>query len=82
MERELLRMRIFLVRLRTQVKNRIHATLARHNLSHTTTDLFSVGARSQLAPRLAELPVYSREVVQQELGVLDSLDKQIESAEQ
>lgn len=81
-QRELLRMRIFLVRLRTQVKNRIHATLARHNVQLGMTDLFSAGGRAQLVPRLAELPVYSREVVQQELGVLDSLEKQIESAEQ
>ena len=31
-QRELLRLRIFLVRLRTRVKNRIHGTLARHNV--------------------------------------------------
>src|SRR5437588_183236 len=66
-QQELRRVRIFRVRLCPQVKNRIRATLARHNVSHTT-DLFSVGARSQLAPRLAELPVYSREVVQQKLA--------------
>jgi len=29
-QRELLRLRIFLVRLRTRVKNRIHGTLSRH----------------------------------------------------
>lgn len=81
-QRELLRMRIFLVRLRTQVKNRIHATLARHNIQFGMTDLFSVGGRAQLVARLAELPEYSRATVQQELGVLDSLEMQIESAEQ
>ena len=37
---------------------------------------------SQLLPRLAELPEYSRETVKQELAVLDSLEKQIASAEQ
>ena len=31
-QRELLRLRIFLVRLRTRVKNRIHGTLARYNI--------------------------------------------------
>ena len=31
-QRELLRLRIFLVHLRTRVKNRIHGTLARHNV--------------------------------------------------
>ena len=34
-QRELLRLRIFLVRLRTRVKNRIHGTLARHNVTDT-----------------------------------------------
>jgi transposase len=38
-QRELLRLRIFLVRLRTQVKNRIHATLARHDVQVPGTDL-------------------------------------------
>ena len=31
-QREMLRLRIFLVRLRTRVKNRIHGTLGRHNV--------------------------------------------------
>src|SRR5688500_607403 len=62
-QRELLRLRIFLVRLRTQVKNRIHATLARHNVQIPGTDLFGVEARLQLGVRLAELPTHSREAV-------------------
>jgi transposase len=81
-QRELLRMRIFLVRLRTQVKNRIHATLARHNLQIAGTDLFGVAAREQLGQRLPELPSHSRETVIGELAVLDFLDTQIETAEQ
>ena len=44
-QRELLRLRIFLVGLRTQVKNRIHATLPRHNVQIPGTDLFGVKAR-------------------------------------
>jgi transposase len=80
--RELLRLRIFLMRLRTQVKNRIHATLARHNLQIPGTDLFGVEARLQLGARLPELPTHSRETVVDELAVLDFLELQIESAEQ
>jgi transposase len=45
-QRELLRMRIFLVRFRTRVKNRIHGALARHNIQIPGADLFGV-ARSQ-----------------------------------
>jgi transposase len=81
-QRELLRLRIFLVRLRTQVKNRIHATLARHNVQVPGTDLFGVEARLQLGARLPELPTHSRETVVNELAVLDFLELQIESAEQ
>jgi transposase len=81
-QRELLRLRIFLVRLRTRVKNRIHGTLARHNVQVPGADLFGVEARLQLGKRLPELPVHSREAVQEELATLDFLETQIESAEE
>ena len=80
-QRELLRLRIFLVRLRTRVKNRIHGTLTRYNVQIPGTDLFGVEARLQLGARLPELPVHSREAVEQELVTLDFLELQIESAE-
>ena len=81
-QRELLRLRIFLVRLRTRVKNRIHGTLARHNIQIPGADLFGVAARLQLGRRLPELPTHSREAIEQELATLDFLKLQIESAEQ
>jgi transposase len=81
-QRELLRLRIFLVHLRTRVKNRIHGTLARYNLQILGADLFGVAARFELGARLPELPTHSREAVEQELATLDFLETQIESAEQ
>ena len=81
-QRELLRLRIFLVRLRTRVKNRIHGTLARHNVQIPGADLFGVGPRLQLSKRLPELPVHSREAVEQELTALDFLETPIEAAEE
>jgi transposase len=80
-QRELLRLRIFLVRMRTRVKNRIHATLGRHNIQVPGADLFGVAARKQLGMRLPELPVHCREAVEQELATVDFLKSQIESAE-
>jgi transposase len=80
-QRELLRFRIFLVRMRTRVKNRIHATLGRHNIQVPGADLFGVAARKQLGMRLPELPVHCREAVEQELATVDFLKTQIESAE-
>ena len=80
-QRELLRLRIFLVRLRTRVKNRIHGTLSRHNVQVPGADLFGVQARLELGARLPDLPVHSREAVEQELATLDFLEVQVESAE-
>src|SRR5881394_488117 len=81
-QRELLRLRIFLVRLRTRVKNRIHGTLSRHNVQVPGADLFGVQARLELGARLPELPAHSCAAVEQELATLDFLETQIESAEQ
>ena len=50
-QRELLRLRIFLVRLRTRVKNRIHGTLARYNVQITGSG--SIRRRSSLAATAA-----------------------------
>src|SRR5215469_9470410 len=77
-QRELLRLRIFLVRLRARVKNRIHGTLARHNVQIPGSDLFGVASRLKLIERLPELPIHSREAVEQELITLDFLNIQIE----
>jgi transposase len=78
---ELLRLRIFLVHLRTRVKNRIHGRLARHNVQIPGADLFGVAARLELGARLPELPPQSREAIAQELATLDFLETQIEWAE-
>src|SRR5262249_39887114 len=45
-------------------------------------DLFGAGPRLQLSERLPELPVHSREAVEQELRALDFLETQIEAAEE
>ena len=81
-QRELLRLRIFLVRLRTRVKNRIHGTLKRFNVQVPGADLFGVAARRLLGARLPELPEHTRGAMEQELATLDFLETEIESAEQ
>jgi transposase len=68
--------------MRTRVKNRIQATLARHNVQVPGADLFGVAARLELGRRLPDLPVHCREAVEQELATVDFLKTQIESAEQ
>jgi transposase len=63
------------------VKNRIHGTLARLNVQVPGADLFGVEGRLQLGARFPELPIHSREAVEQELKTVDFLETQIESAE-
>ena len=80
-QRELLRLRIFLVHLRTRVKNRIPGTLARYNVQIAGADLFGVAAQLELRSRLPELPEHSREAIEQELATSEFLETQIGSAE-
>jgi hypothetical protein len=68
-------------RERTRAKNRIHGTLARHNVAVPGADLFGAEGRLELSKRLPELPVHSREPVEQELATLDFLQDEIRSAE-
>ena len=59
--RELPRTRMVLVRQRTQLKNRIHANLAKYGLKPSgVTDLFGVRGRKILDDLLNELPMQTR----------------------
>ena len=80
-QRELLRLRMFLGGLRTQVKNRIHGTLARYNLQIAVADLFGVEGRRRLGRRLGELPEETRRSVEQELATQDFLELQMDEIE-
>jgi transposase len=80
-QREMLRLRMTLVGMRTQIKNRIHGVLMRYNLVIPATDLYGQQGRKQLAERLTELPPYSRQSVYEQLEMLDFLEMQIEDCE-
>lgn len=76
-----LRLRMFLVRQKTQWKNRIQGSLARYNVALTAKDLFTAEGRLELGCRLAELPCRTRECVESELVTLDFIEMQIKEAE-
>jgi transposase len=78
--REFMRNRIFLVRIRTRTKNRIHAILARHALLCPWTDLFGKSGRTWLMKQ--ELPTQYAEERAMLLRVLDSVSTEIKSLEQ
>jgi transposase len=66
-QRELLRLRMFLVALRTEIKNRIHGALGRYNIQIGVTDLFGIEGRQKLEQRMGELLIETRESVKQQL---------------
>ncbi len=82
-QRELPRMRLVLVHMRTALKNRIHATFAKYAIQfESESDLFGTRGRQAMDKRLPELPPETRHSVEQELALLDELAEQIDLAEQ
>ena len=81
-KRELPRLRMALVRVRTLLKNRIHATLAKYGIQvNEVSDLFGVGGRALLKNRLKELPPQTGQSVDVQLELLDQLEEQIQGTE-
>ena len=74
-ERELARFRLHLVRHRTTLKNRIHATLVTFGHPCPVSDLFGLAGR-ELLDRL-EIPDPWRRNVDVSLGLIDDLELQI-----
>jgi transposase len=81
-QRELPRMRMSLVSVRTMLKNRIHATLAKYAIEiDEVSDLFGMKGREILAKRLEELPPYTRRSVKTQLELLDQVEDHIRLSE-
>lgn len=81
-QRELPRMRMALFGVRTMLKNRTHATLSKYAIViDEVSDLFGVKGRELLTQRLSELPPYTRQSVEAQLKVLDSVAAQIGECE-
>jgi len=73
--RELLRHRAVLTRMRTAVKNRVHALLARQGIRHEHADLFGKAGREFLAG--LELPEGSRRRLDSLLSLIGDFDREI-----
>jgi transposase len=82
-QRELPRMRMVFVSVRTKLKNRIHATLAKYGITFgdEVSDLFGGKGRRLLEKSLAELPPETRISVQEQLRLLDQVEQSIKQAE-
>jgi transposase len=77
-QRELTRSRIYLVAIRTRLKNRIHADLGKYGLSLSEVDdIFGPASRSQLLSVLGQLPEHAQSTAREQLGYVDDLGKSI-----
>jgi transposase len=72
-----------LCKIRVALKNRIHATLAKYNLSlHTESDIFAPKWSSQLNQVIEQLPPETQNCLQQELELLEGVQGQIQAMEE
>jgi transposase len=80
--KNLLRHRMFLVRVQTMTKNRIHVLLDRHPMvraQRRATELFTGVGRAWL--KEVELPTYDRHILDSEVRLLEHLRDQIRQAD-
>jgi transposase len=76
-----MRHREWLVRQRTQAKNRIHAVLAGYNLVSPMKDLYGVQGREYLEEALGQVSSAARRVITDHLKLVDYLTDEIEALE-
>lgn len=81
-ERELLRTRMALGKIRTGLKNRLHATLAKYALVIEASDIFVGQGYEQLQKKILQLPPQTFVCVQQELELLEQVQEHIHQLEQ
>ena len=77
MQRELLRYRASLVRIQTGIKNKVHAILAKNNITHDFSDLFGKQGKDFLSS-LSVSEMY-RMALNGYLLILDELEQQIKA---
>ncbi len=78
--KELVRFRVSLINIRTQIKNKVHAILHKHALQHDFTDLFGVGGTKWLQNLTLEEPFKTS--LAKYLSLIEFLTAQIDEAEQ
>ncbi len=82
-QRELPRMRTALVHVRTMLKNRIHATLAKYAIQiPEVSDIFGALGRTLMKSHLNELPPQTRQSVEAQLKLLDQVEEHIKVCEE
>lgn len=81
-QRELPRMRLVFVSIRTKLKNRIHATFAKYGIMFDeVSDIFGGKGRELLEKSLPELPPETRLSVREQLKLLEQVEESITQTE-
>jgi transposase len=81
-QRELPRMRMALTSIRTKLKNRIHATLAKYGITiDGVSDIFGGKGHRLLEDAMNELPPETRQSVKDQLQLLDTVEDSIRQTE-
>lgn len=81
-KRDLARTRMAMVAQRTQLKNRVHATLSKYALSVEVSDLFGKKGRELLGQAAKKLPSETRFSTGRTLEALDALEEKIDALEE
>ena len=82
-QRDLPRTRMVLVRQRTQLKNRIHATLAKYGVTcDEVSDLFGTRGMALLRQHLAALPPHTAFATRALLGQVERLNREVRAFEE
>ena len=82
-ERELIRERMSLVRMRTMIKNRIHSSLSKYAIRiKEVSDIFGSKGRKLLEDKLDELPPHTGHCVRKQLELMDQIEDQIRESEE
>ena len=77
--RTLIRHRASLIKIRVEVKNRIHALLDKHDLSYSYTDLYGKEGLEWL--HSLNLPATDEHILKSNLQILEALNEQIHDAD-
>jgi transposase len=80
-QRELVRMRMSFVAIRTKLKNRIQATLAKYAISIEASDTFGQKGRALLDQAVQALPPETHHSMAEHLVLLDQVSRQIQQIE-
>jgi transposase len=81
--RELLRLRVTLANMRTRVRNRIHALLAKHGMHREDeTDIFTRKGRTWAGRSGRELPQGSGRCLEEQLELVDRMESHIQKVEE